>query len=242
MANKEMPREENAKKKPAGGSVKKPTEEAVNNAVNRPIKKPVQQVENISGKSGQKIVQKSLKTAKNNQKKGVQEQKNPAQKGRFGRIAYAILVVLIIAAVGFFIWGRARNELSASENAVGSILAPIQGVFSGVTNWFSEQVNGAGDINQLQADYDEAQMEIKKLNYRISQLEEEEQENIRLRNLLDAQQRYDELDPIYARVIAKESGRWFDIFAINRGTLHGVKAGMAVINEDGLIGRVPPIV
>jgi hypothetical protein len=52
MANKEMPREENAKKKPAGGSVKKPTAEAVNNAVNRPIKKPVQQVENISGKSG----------------------------------------------------------------------------------------------------------------------------------------------------------------------------------------------
>ena len=46
------------------------------------------------------------------------------------------------------------------------------------------------------------------------------------------------MKPIHAQVIAKESGRWFDIFSINSGTLSGVKAGMAVINEDGLIGRV----
>ena len=41
-----------------------------------------------------------------------------------------------------------------------------------------------------------------------------------------------------AKVIAKDSGRWFDVFSINRGTLSGVEVGMAVINEDGLIGRV----
>ena len=43
---------------------------------------------------------------------------------------------------------------------------------------------------------------------------------------------------IYARVIARDAGQWYSTFAINRGDSSGVNVGMAVVNEDGLIGRV----
>lgn len=171
-------------------------------------------------------------------KKGAQKRRAARQQGRVGRIVFAVLVALAGAAIVFFIWARAQNELSVTENAVGSLISPVQNATNTVTLWVRDRIQEIRDRNQLRADYEEAQLEIMSLNYRVQQLEEQEQENNRLRSLLDAQSKYTELEPIYARVIAKDSGRWFDVFSINRGTLSGVRAGMAVINEDGLIGRV----
>ena len=50
--------------------------------------------------------------------------------------------------------------------------------------------------------------------------------------------RYEELDPLYARVIARDPGQWFDTFSVNRGTNDGVSVGMAVVTGDGLVGRI----
>ncbi len=249
MANKETSRENSGKVKPQqrtqdGGTAKKTVNRPAQNAVQKPMKKPAEasaqkSVQNIAKQPGQNAAQKSLKQAKDSQKKAAPAQRGGAQpRVRVGQVIYAILVTLAAAALAFFIWARAQNTLSVPENAVGSLLSPVQNAVNAVTLWVDEKVQSFRDRNKLQEDYEDAQLEIMTLNYRVSQLEEQEQENIRLRALLDAQQRYQELDPIYARVIAKESGRWFDVFAINRGTLNGVKAGMAVINEDGLIGRV----
>ena len=171
-------------------------------------------------------------------KKNVQKRRTVRQQGRAGRIVFGVLVGLAALAVAFFIWARAQNELSVTENAVGSLVSPVLNAVNSVTVWARDRVQDIRDRNQLRADYEEAQLRVMQLEYRVSQLEENEQENTRLRALLDTQGRYTELDPIYARVIAKESGRWFNVFSINRGTLSGVTAGMAVINADGLVGRV----
>lgn len=190
----------------------------------------------MAKKEASGAVKKPLKQAK--RKKSAQKRRAVGQQGRGGRIFFGVLVGLAAVAIVFFIWARAQNELSVTENAVGSLVSPVQNAVNTVTIWVRDRVQEIRDRNQLRADYEEAQLEIMSLEYRVSQLEEQEQENIRLRALLDAKERYAEMSPIHAQVIAKESGRWFDVFSINRGTLSGVEAGMAVINEDGLIGRV----
>ncbi|MBQ2955274.1 MAG: rod shape-determining protein MreC [Clostridia bacterium] len=160
------------------------------------------------------------------------------QQGAAGRIFFGVLVGLAAVAVVFFIWARAQNELSVTENAVGSLISPVQSAVNTVTVWVRDRVSEIKDRNKLRADYEEAQLEIMSLEYRISQLEELEHENNSLRGLIEAQDRYAESDPVFAQVVARESGRWFDVFTINRGTLTGVTVGMSVINEDGLIGRI----
>ena len=67
---------------------------------------------------------------------------------------------------------------------------------------------------------------------------EVELENERLSRLLGAQDTYAALDPVYARVIARDAGEWFDTFSINKGTSDGVIVGMAVVSADGLLGKV----
>lgn len=181
---------------------------------------------------------KSVHMKQTMRKLNTQKRKTVKGRGRVGRIAFGVLVGLAALAVVFFIWARAQNELSVTENAVGSLISPVQNAVNTATIWVRDRVNEIRDRNQLRSDYEEAQLKIMELEYRVSQLEEQEQENTRLLNLLEARERYAELDPIYAKVIARDTGRWFDVFSINQGTLSGVQAGMAVITGDGLVGRV----
>ncbi|MDD4796992.1 MAG: rod shape-determining protein MreC [Eubacteriales bacterium] len=63
-------------------------------------------------------------------------------------------------------------------------------------------------------------------------------ENERLTQLLGVTEKYPQYAFIYASVSAREPGSWFMTFQINRGTGDGVDVDMAVVNQDGLVGRV----
>ena len=66
----------------------------------------------------------------------------------------------------------------------------------------------------------------------------QEQENQRLKQMLNYIEQAPEYDYIIGRVIMKEPGYWFDVFDINVGINQGVEEGDAVITPDGLAGRV----
>lgn len=101
-------------------------------------------------------------------------------------------------------------------------------------NFFSNWRN----YDKLQREYETLEMTNEELSLKLSGVEETEQENARLKVLLDAQDAYESLDPIYAKVIARDPGQWFDTFTINRGTTHGVTEGMSVVTGAGLVGYV----
>ncbi len=160
------------------------------------------------------------------------------QRGRLGSILFGVLVGLAAIAIAFFIYVKVQGEISLPENAVGSLLSPVQSAVSGVTGWARDKFSDLVNASRLRSDYERLQIENMQMQYQISQLQEEAQGYERLAALMGAQSRYDTLDPIYAKVIAKPAGRWFDMFSINRGTLAGVDRGMAVISAGGLVGRV----
>ncbi len=159
-------------------------------------------------------------------------------RSRAGQIAFSVLVFLAVLAVAFFIWARTQGELSVTENAVGSLLSPVQNALNSAATWMRSFAQDIRDRGAIKTQNEELTLENMTLQYRVSQLEEAERENERLKALLSAQSAYEELSPIYARVIAKDAGPWFDTFSINRGQLSGVTVGMAVVTGDGLVGRV----
>ena len=160
------------------------------------------------------------------------------QRGRLGSIVFGVLVGLAALAIAFFIYVKVQGEISLPENAIGSLVTPVQGFASNVTGWVRDRIGDIANAGRLREEYEEMRIENMQLQYQISQLQEEARENDRLTALLDARSRYETLDPVYAKVIAKDAGRWFDMFTINRGTLSGIIKGMAVISADGLVGRV----
>lgn len=154
------------------------------------------------------------------------------------RALISLLIIIAVAATIFFLVLRNQSQISIAENGIGSLLTPVQNALttatSGVKNFFTRWRN----YDTLQDEYDALSRENQQLSLQLSSAEEAMTENDRLKTLLDAKSSYESLDPIYARVIARDAGQWFSTFSINRGDMHGVSVGMAVANGDGLIGRV----
>ena len=170
-----------------------------------------------------------------------QAQVDKQRRARSNTIRRAIFVVAVLAVVVLaviFLVLRGGEGASVGENAIGSAFSPLQNAFSSATKWVRDLFQGWRNYDELEANYQDLFLENQQLSLELQSAEEALVENQRLLGLLDAQERYEELDPIYARVIARDPGQWFDTFSVNRGTNDGVSVGMAVVTGDGLVGRV----
>lgn len=158
--------------------------------------------------------------------------------GRGRRIAFGVLVGLAVASVAFFLLLRNDSGISTAENAIGSVFAPVENAFGSVTKYFRDLTQGMRDYNAMSYENELLKREVQDLKLEIATLEDAAIENGRLESLLEAKQRLSDQDPVYATVIARSPGVWFDTFSINRGSVDEIKVGMTVVTGDGLVGRV----
>ncbi len=150
----------------------------------------------------------------------------------------AAMVATVFALLFFLVLRSSDGGISIAQNGIGSLFTSIQSGAANVASDVKRFVQNWRNYDKLQSDYDELSRKNLQLSLELSSAEEAMQENERLQSLLNVQSAYESLDPIYARVIARDAGQWYSTFAINRGDSSGVNVGMAVVNEDGLIGRV----
>ena len=160
------------------------------------------------------------------------------RSGRIRRVLFSVLAFLIVAATVFFLMTRGSGQISIFENAAGSLVTPVQNAFRTAAGSVRTFVTNWHNYGKLQKEYNEIAFENEQLRMELQSADEAVEDNARLQELLDAKSTYESLDPIYAKVIARDAGPWFETFSVNRGTSHGVTAGMAVVNGDGLVGRV----
>ncbi|HWS30400.1 MAG TPA: rod shape-determining protein MreC [Clostridia bacterium] len=154
------------------------------------------------------------------------------------------LLILLIAALLLGILALATSgsrTVTWVENAVGTVTTPVQsfaaGASSAITGFFQRI------FKTTDADQENAQLQVKLAQYEQieQQLEEAEQENERLRGLLNYAEEQGFNSYVTARVIAKDQGVWFNVFTINAGRNHGVEEDMPVIGAAGLVGRVTEV-
>lgn len=79
--------------------------------------------------------------------------------------------------------------------------------------------------------------EVDALRWQLLDLKELDQENIRLRGLLSFKQR-SPLRLVASRVIGRSFEAWSSSVIIDKGKKSRIKSGMAVIDLQGLVGRV----
>lgn len=160
------------------------------------------------------------------------------KSSRLRRVLFTILVILIVVVTIGFLMMRSGGQISIFENALGSLITPVQNAFHTVADKVSGMVSNFRSYGALQEEFETLSFENEQLRMELVSAEEASQENERLKGLLEAKDTYEALEPVYAKVIARDAGPWFETFSINRGSNAGVSTGMAVVNGDGLIGRV----
>ncbi len=159
-----------------------------------------------------------------------------SKRSKYVLIGLSIFCVLLIAVTSFV-----DGFLNPLRTSIGFFLNPIQ---SGVNRAGTALYNGISNYSNLKdamVKQQALQEQIDKLIEENSRLQAEQFELARLRELYELDQDYMQYEKIGARVIAKDSGDWFQVFRINKGSSDGVKVDANVVAGGGLVGIVTDV-
>lgn len=157
------------------------------------------------------------------------------------RSKYILIVLTIFCVLLIGVTSVNDTWLTPLRTTVGYVLIPIQ---SGVNKVGSSLYNNITDLNKLKNTAEEnksLQAEIDSLKEENNRLQAQQFELARLRELYQLDQEYLQYEKVGARVIAKDSGDWFQVFRIDKGSKDGIQVDMNVIANGGLVGIVTDV-
>lgn len=153
------------------------------------------------------------------------------------------LTVICILLIG--ITSINTSWLTPLRTGVGYILIPIQSGVNAVGSSVYNQLRDYSKLNSALIENNELKEEISGLKEENNRLQSEQYELARLRELYQLDQDYMQYEKVGARVIAKDSGNWFQVFRINKGSADGIQVDMNVVaggeSGGGLVGIVTDV-
>lgn len=149
------------------------------------------------------------------------------------------LSLLCVCMIGITtIKGSILNPL---RTAVGYVLVPIQSGVNRVGGGLYNELSSVGKLKTALAENETLKTRVYELTEENTRLRSEQFELERLRSLYELDQEYMQYHKIGARIIAKDSGSWFSVFRIDKGSDDGIKEDMNVIAGGGLVGIVTDV-
>jgi rod shape-determining protein MreC len=153
------------------------------------------------------------------------------------RFYITLFLCVLIPVMAIDTSTRAPRNYRFYDHVIVSLTAPLQMSIS----WSLEQItyHFTNYIYLLHTRRDNLALleENRKLLNSIASFKETEQENLRLRKLLQFEEHLN-LKSVVARVIAKDVSTEFRSIRINRGETSGIQRNMAVVTNEGIVGRV----
>lgn len=153
------------------------------------------------------------------------------------RFYITLFLFIAIPLAALDLENRKPREFRWTDKVLLGIVSPIQ---TAVTWTLENTIDGVFHYIALwnaQRDNEILIQENKSLLQKIQELSEAQNENTRLKNILDFKEKT-QLKFTVARVIAKDPTTEFRTLRINRGSKAGIVKGMAVVSQDGIVGRI----
>lgn len=153
-----------------------------------------------------------------------------------------ILIGLTICCLALIVITTFTDSwLAPLRTTVGYLVIPIQ---SGVNQIGVSIYEEVSDFTQLKTALEENEVlkaEIAALTEENNRLTSETFELDRLRALYELDQEYMQYEKTAARVIANDSGDWFQVFRVDKGSADGIQEGNNVLAGGGLVGIVTDV-
>lgn len=131
--------------------------------------------------------------------------------------------------------------LNPLRSAVGYVLVPIQSGVNAVGGSIYEEASNMRQLKTALEENERLQARVDELTEENTRLRAEQLELERLRNLYELDTQYMQYNKVGARIIAKDTGSWFSVFRIDKGSDDGIKEDMNVIAGGGLVGIVTDV-
>lgn len=162
-------------------------------------------------------------------KKNIQEKK------------YIVLIIIIVIMVILGILSytlKKKDKLNSVEAFLKDVIVSVENV---VFYPFQALINAVNDFNNLknvQKENDILKQSIDKVESVMSENEELHRQLENLKEELNINYTLSDYEKINATVVSRNISYWYNTITINKGTKHGIKVDMPVINSKGLIGKV----
>lgn len=149
------------------------------------------------------------------------------------------LSVLCVCMIG--ITTLNSGLLNPLRDAVGYVLVPIQSGINRAGSGIYNEVRNLGTMKKAQKENEALKARVDELTEENTRLRSEQQELERLRELYELDSQYMQYNKVGARIIAKDTGSWFSVFRIDKGSDDGIMENMNVIAGGGLVGIVTDV-
>lgn len=151
-------------------------------------------------------------------------------------IVLCVLALMGLAGTHLLKLITGNEMLAIPENGVAAVITPLQSGFASVVNWISDYFYTLKLRSRLELEYNNLRQENEQLTYQAMLAEELQHKLSVYENLFDEVSDNEQLNPLVATVIGRESGNYFSVFTINKGTRDGIKDYMAVTMSGALVG------
>jgi len=123
----------------------------------------------------------------------------------------------------------------------GTVVIPFEEGIAKLGGYLNEKTEMLQEIQALITENEALKEQVAELTNENIALQQERFELTNLRQLYELDAEYREYDKVGARIIAKDSGNWYNTFVINKGLDDGIAENMNVIAGAGLVGRVTSV-
>ena len=155
----------------------------------------------------------------------------------------AVLVALIVLSLILLSsqFSEAQSgPLHTIQRGIATVFAPV-GEVAGralkpvrdMINWFDETFDARGQNDELRS-------QVADLRQQVTELQGAAGDNEQFQKLLDIDRTaaLGQYTPVTSRVIGRSPTVWFSDITVDHGSSSGIKRNDAVVNGDGLVGRV----
>lgn len=155
-----------------------------------------------------------------------------------GRLLLLAFLALSIVVITLDFRQDVGGPLDRAKDISSAIVTPIQrgltAVFEPVGNFFSSLT----ELSALRADNAQLRNELEEMEQRVTEAEAILSENERLVGLQGLDESYPTMERVSARVIGRPPANYKWAITIDKGSDDGIRPDMAVIDPDGLVGKV----
>lgn len=152
-----------------------------------------------------------------------------------------IIIVIILIIVIFSFTLKEDRQLNKFESLIKDTVTSIQKVVVYPFNFVIDKIDDYKELKNIRDKYQQLLPE-------VSRLDSLKTENVELRKQLESMKKELAIDYtlneyafLNATVINRNVGHWYNTITVDKGSYNGVTVDMAVVNSQGLIGRVTSV-
>ena len=155
-----------------------------------------------------------------------------------GRLLLLVFIALSILVITLDFRQGESGPLEQAKDLSAAVVAPLQRGLTAVARPVGNFFASIGELGNLRSENNRLKAQLADLEEEVSEAEAVEDEIESLTELLELDEPWTSMDTVNAGVYGNVASNYRWVRLLDKGSEDGIREGMAVVNADGLVGKI----